>query len=67
MMATATTRIVPIPKEMNTELPARSIPAIAVMTVSPEISTARPDVPAAFAKAEAASAPAWRSSSFRRR
>ena len=50
-MATATTSIVPMPSETNTALPVRSIPAMAVMTVSPEIRTARPDVAAARARA----------------
>ena len=45
--ATATTRIVPMPNETNTALPARNMPAIAAMTVKPEISTARPEVAAA--------------------
>ncbi len=67
MIATATTSIVPMPSEMNTALPVRSIPAMAVITVSPEIRTARPDVAAARARAVAPSRPACRSSSFRRR
>ena len=53
--AIATTTIVPIPSEVKTALPARSMPAIAVMTVRPEISTARPEVPAARASACSAS------------
>ena len=46
-IATATTRIVPMPNETNTALPARNMPAIAAITVRPETSTARPEVAAA--------------------
>ena len=49
--ATATTRIVPMPNETNTALPARNMPAMAAMTVKPEISTARPEVAAAASSA----------------
>ncbi len=65
--ATATTSIVSMASEVNTAFPARNIPAIAIMTVSPDMSTARPDVAAARANAVAVSRPAWRSSSFRRK
>ena len=48
MTATATTRMVPRPMPMKIELPVRNMPAIAIITVRPEISTARPDVAAAM-------------------
>ena len=67
MMATATTRIVPMPKLRKTELPARNMPAMATITVRPETSTARPEVAAATASAERLSRPAVRSSRLRRR
>ena len=47
IMATATTIIVPIANDMNVLSPESSMPAIAMITVKPEISTARPDVAAA--------------------
>ena len=50
-IATATTSTVPSANDVNTALPARNIPAIAVITVSPEMSTARPEVAAARASA----------------
>src|SRR3954454_14150016 len=43
--------MVPTPKEAKIGLPAKNMPAIAAMTVRPEISTARPDVAAAVASA----------------
>ena len=43
----ATTRIVPSANEMNAASQLMSIPAIATITVTPEISTARPEVAAA--------------------
>ncbi len=49
--ATNTTSTVAMPKDVNTLLPARNIPAIAAITVIPETSTARPDVAAARASA----------------
>ena len=66
-IATATTSTVAIANDVNTALPARNIPAIAVITVSPEIRTARPEVAAARASAVSLSRPACRSSSLRRR
>ena len=54
-IATATTSTVPSANDVNTALPARNIPAIAVITVRPEISTARPEVAAARASAESPS------------
>ena len=65
-IATATTSIVPIPKPTKIGLPANSSPAIAVITVIPEISTARPDVPAAISTAAATECPRSRSSIIRR-
>ncbi len=64
--ATATTRIVPVAIEANVLLPARYIPAIAVITVRPETSTERPEVAAAAASAACSSRPAARSSRSRR-
>ncbi len=66
-IATATTRIVPTAKDSKTALPARNIPAIATMTVMPEMSTARPDVAAAALSAASGERPASRSSISRRR
>ena len=65
--ATATTIIVPMPNDVKTALPASSMPAMAIMTVSPETRTARPDVAAATARASAGGRPASRSSMRRRR
>jgi hypothetical protein len=66
MTATATTRIVPMPKERKTGEPARNMPAIATMTVMPEMSTARPEVAAAASSAASGPLPASRSSISRR-
>ncbi len=65
--AIATTRIVPSAKEMKVLSPDRNIPAIAAITVRPEISTARPEVPAAICSAVRLLRPAARSSRSRRR
>ena len=65
-MATATTSMVPMPKPMKIGLPAKSSPAIAVITVTPEMSTARPDVPAAISTASSTEWPRSRSSIMRR-
>ena len=65
--ATATTRIVPTANDMNVALPVRSMPAIAIITVSPDTSTARPEVAAAIASAASFEWPARRSSRSRRR
>ena len=64
---TATTRIVPTANDMNVALPVRNMPAIAIITVSPETSTARPEVAAAIARAASLEWPARRSSRSRRR
>ena len=66
-IATATTSMVPTPNEVNTGLPARNSPAMAVMTVKPEMSTARPDVAAAISSACSGERPLPRSSISRRR
>jgi hypothetical protein len=66
-MATATTSIVPTPKEAKIGLPAMNMPAIATMTVRPEIRTARPDVAAAISSAASGERPLSRSSISRRR
>jgi hypothetical protein len=57
--------IVAIAKELNAWSPVRNIPAIAAMTVSPEMSTARPDVAAAASSAALSLRPAARSSRSR--
>ena len=66
-IATPTTRIVPMPKETKTALPARNMPAIAAITVRPDTSTARPEVAAAAFSAASHVRPASRSSISRRR
>ena len=65
--ATATTRIVPSANEMNVLSPLINIPAIATITVAPEISTARPEVAAAASSAAPSLRPAARSSRSRLR
>ena len=65
-IATATTIIVPIANDMNVLSPEKNIPAIAISTVMPEISTARPDVAAAASSAADSLRPARRSSRSRR-
>ena len=52
-MATPTTMIVPMPNEEKIGLPEKNMPAMAAMTVNPEISTARPEVAAAMSSASA--------------
>ena len=59
--ATATTRIVARPSEANVASPVRNMPAIATITVSPEMSTERPEVAAAAASAAWPLRPAARS------
>ena len=66
-IATATTTIVPVANEVKVAAPAKYIPAIAIITVMPETSTARPDVAAAASMAASLSLPAARSSRTRRR
>ena len=60
-----TTSIAPIPIEVKIFVPANSIPAIAISTVTPEISTACPEVAAARKSASCPSWPAARSSRSR--
>ena len=66
-IATATTVIVPVANDVNVGAPARYMPAMAVITVNPDTSTARPDVAAAASRAASALRPAARSSRARRR
>ena len=65
--AIATTRIVPHAKEMNDLSPLMNMPAIATITVTPEISTARPEVAAAASSEARSLRPEARSSRSRRR
>ena len=65
-IAIATTRIVPSANEMKVLSPLRNMPAIAAITVRPEISTARPEVAAATSSASRSLRPAARSSRSRR-
>jgi hypothetical protein len=51
IIAARTTIIVPRPIVLNSELPETNMPAIAINTVAPEISTACPDVRAATSNA----------------
>ena len=67
IMATATTRMVPVANELNVAAPPKYIPAIAIITVMPEMSTARPEVAEAAASAASSDRPAARSSRSRRR
>ena len=62
--AIATTRIVAIANDPNVLSPVRNIPAIAVITVRPEIRTERPEVAAASSAADSL-LPAARSSRSR--
>ena len=66
IMATATTVMVAIAKDMNVLSPEKNIPAIAIMTVMPEMRTARPEVAAAASRAADSLLPARRSSRSRR-
>ena len=66
-MATATTTMVPVANEVNVAAPAKYMPAMAIMTVMPETSTARPEVAAAASIAASLLRPAERSSRTRRR
>ncbi len=66
-MATPTTAIVPVANEVNVAAPPKYIPAMAIITVTPEISTARPEVAAAASMAALLLRPAARSSRTRRR
>ena len=66
-IAIATTRMVPSAKAMKVFSPLMNMPAIATITVAPEMSTARPDVAAAASSADDSLRPAARSSRSRRR
>jgi hypothetical protein len=66
-MAIATTIIVAYPKDANVASPVRNNPAIATITVSPEMRTERPEVAAAASSAARSLRPAARSSRSRRR
>lgn len=66
-IADATTKIVPVANETNVGAPARYMPAIATITVTPEIRTECPDVAAAASMASSLVAPAAFSSRARRR
>ncbi len=63
--AVATTMIVPIAKPPKVLSPVKNMPAIAVITVRPEMSTERPDVAAAASRAASGDLPARRSSRSR--
>ena len=65
--ATPTTTIVPTATPENTSMPVRNRPARATITVSPDTTMARPEVPAAIRSASVVSCPAARSSRVRRR
>ena len=65
-MAIATTETVATANDSNPASPVMNIPAIAMITVSPEIITARPDVAAATSSASWVLRPAARSSRSRR-
>ena len=60
-------RIVAIANEPNVSSPVRNMPAMAIITVRPETSTAWPDVAAANSSASSLERPASRSSILRRR
>ena len=66
IIATATTIIVPTANDMNVLSPEKNMPAMAIMTVMPEIRTARPEVAAAASSAARSLRPARRSSRSRR-
>ncbi len=51
IIATATTSIVATPNETNVLSPVNRSPAIAIITVTPEMSTDRPEVAAAASSA----------------
>ena len=65
-MAIATTETVATANDSNPASPVMNIPAIAMITVSPEIITARPDVAAATSSASWVLRPDARSSRSRR-
>jgi len=65
--ATPTTVIAPNAMPVKTGAPVRKSPPSAIITVKPEITMARPEVPAAIRTASATVAPLARSSRSRRR
>ena len=67
IIATATTMIAPMPSAVKMLVPAKNMPAMAIITVIPAISTARPEVAAAVCSALQLAAPCARSSRSRRR
>ena len=67
MTVTPTTVIAPIAMPVNRAAPVRNRPPSAIITVSPEITIARPEVPAAIRSASPTEAPLARSSRSRRR
>ena len=66
-IATATTMIVPTANDAELLSPVRNWPAMATITVNPEIRIARPDVAEAISTASSSSRPARRSSRSRLR
>ena len=64
-MAMATTVIVAMPNEAKVASPVRNMPDMATSTVSPEMSTDRPDVAAAASSAASSLRPLARSSRSR--
>jgi hypothetical protein len=67
IIAIATTSIVEMAKDHQVRSPAKNMPAIAIITVKPEIRTERPDVAAAASSADSEFRPAARSSRSRLR
>ena len=65
--AMPTTAMVPIAIPVNSSMPVRNSPAIAIMTVRPDTRIERPDVPAAMRSASGKDRPRARSSRSRRR
>ncbi len=63
--ATSTTMMPPVAIEANCASPPKYRPAMATMTVSPEMRTARPEVDAAASSAASSPRPAARSSRSR--
>ena len=59
--------IVPIAMPVNSSIPVRNSPASEIITVSPEITIALPEVAAAIRSASPKDRPAARSSRSRRR
>jgi hypothetical protein len=67
IIATPTTVMEAMPKPIVALLPEKSMPAIAIITVSPEMRTERPEVAAAASIAAREPLPAARSSRSRLR